>query len=157
MIPVTIHQGNVLMNDNTIITTTDLNANIHAAKFNIVKNLNGYSYTSDGSKIKINYMSSTPLSVDNNSNVVMNDGSIISKTFMNRLHSIGKSNQAINRRSENFQNYASMAPRATYNSLPTRSNMAGPRKEHYSNQQQMSPFHSAYGEKHFTVASAYGR
>lgn len=182
MIPISIQQGNILMNDNTIITNSDLNLHIKKAKLNINKVMNNYSYTTDGSKIKQNYQYSTPVSVDSNNNVIMSDGSLISKLFMSTLHSMGKPrtnnnvSNYINRsnesyklykhenydrpikkmyKHENYNNYASLTSPSSYNSLPGRKNMSGP-AEHYNNN-NISPFHSAYGEKHFTVNSAYGK
>lgn len=160
MFPHSISNNNVVMSDNTIIKSDVINDYLRKTNFTIHHKDNNYIYTidnnnGDSSKIKSPFNFSNPKSVTLLHQVFLDNGSVLSVSLMEKIYNIIKLSEG----------YASMGDKV-YNKIlikkpvegySSKLKMAGPGSEHYQalNINNMTPFHTANGDKYFRVGNAY--
>lgn len=165
MFPTSILNNNVVMSDNRIIKANDITEYLKTNKFAVAKDDNLFMYTVDssngeGSKIRIPRQHSLPAGINSLNQVLLGDGSILSVALMDKIYNklfkpenFGRPNY----QPFNNQNYNTVIAKKPLENFSGKMKMAGP-GEHYAtlNVNNMTPFHSANGDKFFRVGNAYG-
>lgn len=161
MFPQSISNNNVIMNDKTVIKADVINDYLRNTRFTVHHHKeSNFIHTIDSemgetSKIKFPYSKSKPKSITSSNQVLLDNGTILSTTLMQKIYDVVKKSEG----------YASMGD-GSYNKIlikkpvegyTNKLKMAGPGSEHYQalNINRMTPFHTANGDKYFRVGNAY--
>jgi len=160
MFPHSISNNNIIMNDNTIINSNVINDYLRKTNFTVHHKDENFIYTidsnnGDSSKIRMPFNESKPKSITLLHQVLLDNGSILSVSLLQKIYNITKHTEGYASMGDNL--YNKILIKKPVEGYTNKLKMAGPGSEHYQtlNVNKMTPFHTANGDKYFRVGNAY--